>query len=197
MVEGTARGSPPRAYSSRLGMPLSFGSALGPAMFTLLALAPKCRALPAVVAKVMRTPRVKFCVAAGAMPLLAAILSANGAPATPGGVPVSAPVFGFRLAHAGSPVALKVGAGVPVATTVKLLVRPALNVVPLALVICGVTAPTVSRADGAGGTPWRARLRWSCNALELIAIHSDGGRRRHGQGVAVGRWRRNRRRHRG
>ena len=48
------------------------------------------------------------------------MLIVKGLPRAFGGVPVSAPVLGARLAHDGRPVALKVGIGVPVACTVKL-----------------------------------------------------------------------------
>ena len=80
---------------------------------------------------------MKDCTAAGAAPLLAVIVMTKGAPVTPAGVPFSTPELVFRLAQVGSPVALKIGAGVPVAVTVKVTGNPTVKMAALPLVICG------------------------------------------------------------
>ena len=62
-------------------------------------------------------------------------------------------------------MALKVGVGVPVAVTVKLLDRPAVKVVPLALVICGAM-PTVSRATALVAFPATlVAMHWNWSPL--------------------------------
>ena len=56
-------------------------------------------------------------------------------------MPASAPVPAVKVTPIGNvPVTERVGAGVPVAVTVKVLADKTLNVVALALVICGATA---------------------------------------------------------
>ena len=69
--------------------------------------------------------------------MLAVMVMAKGAPVTLGGVPESNPVVAFRLTQTGRPVALKVGAGVPVAVTAKLPGRLIVKVAVLLLVMCG------------------------------------------------------------
>jgi hypothetical protein len=82
-----------------------------------------------VIAGAWPTVSVKFCVAAGLTPLLAVIVIGN-VPVTVG-VPLSAPVAEFRVTPFGSaPVSLNVGAGKPVAVTVK---EPAWLMTKLAL----------------------------------------------------------------
>ena len=54
-----------------------------------------------------------------------------------GGVPLSTPVLAFKVAHEGSPVALNVGAGLPVAVMVKLSDCPMVKVVAFELVMAG------------------------------------------------------------
>ena len=85
------------------------------------------------------TFRTKFCVAFGAAPLLAVTVILNGAPEVFGGVPLNPPVILPSDAQGGSPLALNVGAGDPVATMVKLPGWPTVNVVLLALEIAGGT----------------------------------------------------------
>ncbi len=85
------------------------------------------------------TVSVKVCVAFGVAPLAAVKVMVNGDPVASGGVPLSTPVLGFRLAHEGRPVALNVGAELPVPVTVKLFAWPRVNVVLLALVMVGAT----------------------------------------------------------
>ena len=74
------------------------------------------------------TVSVKFWVASGKTPFVAVIVTANGDPTLSSGVPLSTPVVGFKVAQPGRPVALKVGAGLPVAVTVKVPALPAVNV---------------------------------------------------------------------
>ena len=63
-------------------------------------------------------------------------LMVNGEPVGLGGVPLSTPV-GERLAQLGRPVALNVGAGLPVALTVKLSGWPTAKIALSALVMEG------------------------------------------------------------
>src|SRR5207253_3115856 len=55
------------------------------------------------------TVNVKFCVASGKTPFAAVMVMAKGEPVVLGGVPLSTPVVGSRVAQPGKPVALKVG----------------------------------------------------------------------------------------
>ena len=93
------------------------------------------------------TVTVRFCTALGFTPLAAVTVIVKGDPAVVGGVPLRRPVTGSRLAHDGKPVALKVGAGKPVAVTAKLPAWPTVKVVLLELVIVGAT----------GVADWKAR----------------------------------------
>ena len=83
------------------------------------------------------TLRVKACVAFGPIPLLAVIVTLKGAPKVAGGVPLNIPVALYSVAQAGSPVALKTGAGVPDAVTVKLPLAPTAKVPFFGLVMTG------------------------------------------------------------
>jgi hypothetical protein len=85
------------------------------------------------------TVTVRFCTAFGFTPLAAVNVTVKGDPAVVNGVPLKTPVVAFRLAHDGKPVALKVGAGKPVAVTVKLPATPTEKMALLALVIVGAT----------------------------------------------------------
>ena len=71
------------------------------------------------------------------LPLEAAMRIENGEPVVSGGVPLRTPEVEFSVAHEGSPVAENVGAGVPVAVTVKLPASVALNDAAAALVKTG------------------------------------------------------------
>ncbi len=85
------------------------------------------------------TVRVKLWVAAVPTPLLAWIVNVNGEPVLLVGVPVMAPVVVFREAQGGKVPAemLKVGAGEPVAVTVKVPALLTEKVAALVLVIVG------------------------------------------------------------
>src|SRR5688500_12204870 len=99
------------------------------------------------------TVNVSVCVAV--TPLFAETVTVNGDPLVSGGVPVIWPVVVFSVAHDGSPVAVKVAAGVLVAMTVKLPACIAWKVAVVGLVNTGAT-PTerVAAEDSAtGGTP--------------------------------------------
>ena len=95
------------------------------------------------------TVMVRFCTALGFTPLAAVTVIVKGDPVMLNGVPLKTPVVAFRLAHEGNPVALKVGAGKPVALTVKLPAWPNVKVVLLELVIVG-----------AAGVPFRKARRY-------------------------------------
>ena len=88
----------------------------------------------------LTTVRVKFCVASGAVALVALMVTGQ-VPAVPdAGVPDSTPLPALKLTPNGRPPASdSVGDGVPVRVTVKLPALPTVKVVPAALVICGAT----------------------------------------------------------
>jgi hypothetical protein len=70
------------------------------------------------------------------------------------GVPESTPVVLLSVTPEGRfPISLKVGAGVPVAITVKVPELPLVNVTWLAEVICGADAPAMTGALGVEGAP--------------------------------------------
>ena len=94
-----------------------------------------------------RTVRLKVWFAMGETPLAAVNATVKGDPAAVGGVPLRRPVAESRLAHEGNPVALNVGAGKPVAVTVKLPARPVEKMALWALVMVGAT----------GAADWKAR----------------------------------------
>jgi hypothetical protein len=110
----------------------------------------------ALIAAPLLTVRVKLCVAALPIPLLACSVNVKGDPELLVGVPVMAPVVPSKDAQGGKvPLAmLKVGAGEPVAVTVKVPALFTENVVLLALVIAGACV-TVSVKDwvATGATP--------------------------------------------
>ncbi len=84
------------------------------------------------------TVSVKLCVALAPTPLAALSVSAYVPAVPPAGVPERTPVAGFSATPEGSaPVTEKVGAGNPVAVTVKVPALPVTNVVLFALVIAG------------------------------------------------------------
>ena len=84
------------------------------------------------------TDRVKFCVALEPTPFNAVKLIGYTPPIPAAGVPLSTPVVVLNVTPVGSnPVSVKVGAGSPVAVTVKVPGAATVNVVLLALVIAG------------------------------------------------------------
>ena len=96
-----------------------------------------------VMAGAAFTVKVKDCVASGLFPLVAVMVIGN-VPAWVG-VPESTPVVLLRVTPVGSaPVSLKVGAGDPVAVTVKVPGLLFVNVVVFAEVIAGALEPPVT-----------------------------------------------------
>jgi hypothetical protein len=96
------------------------------------------------------TDRVKACVAFGNNPLLAVIVI--GVTDGPAGVPliVAVPsVLSWKVRGLGSDpeVILKLGVGVPVVVTVKLPFTPTVNVLLMALVICGGVFTVILTVD--------------------------------------------------
>jgi hypothetical protein len=84
------------------------------------------------------TVSVKLWVALGRTPFCAVIVIGYVPPVLAPGVPARIPVAAVKVTPAGRvPVTLKVGAGVPVAVTVKVPAVPTVNVVVPALVIVG------------------------------------------------------------
>src|SRR5260221_360588 len=95
-------------------------------------------ALALVIAGAALTVSVKLCVALAPTPLAAPSVSEYVPAVPPAGVPERTPVAGFSVTPEGSaPVTEKVGAGKPVAVTVKVPAFPVTKVVLLALVIAG------------------------------------------------------------
>jgi hypothetical protein len=94
--------------------------------------------LALVIAGAWSIVSVKLCVAAEPTPLEAVIVRLY-APAVPAaGVPLSTPVDALKVTPVGNaPDSLKVGAGDPLAVTVKLPALPTLKAALLALVITG------------------------------------------------------------
>src|SRR4051812_36159891 len=102
--------------------------------------------------EVSLTVSVKACVASGADPLAATIVSGKTPPVL--GMPLRTP-DGESVTPAGRELAVvKIGAGLPLAVKVNELLVPAVNVAALALVICGSTG-CHSKAPMSGGL-WRA-----------------------------------------
>src|SRR5262245_55471551 len=96
--------------------------------------------LALVIAGASSTVSVKFCLASGAMPLLALIVSGHTLPVPAAGVPLSMPAA-LKVTPVGScPVSEKDGVGVPMAVTVNASADPTLKVVLLPLVIAGGSA---------------------------------------------------------
>src|SRR5437870_2153572 len=93
--------------------------------------------MPIVSITPVPTVKVKVWVAFGKTPFAAVIVTTNGDPIVLGGVPLSTPVVEFKVAQTGNPVALKVGAGEPIAVTVKVPAAPTVKVAWLTLVING------------------------------------------------------------
>jgi hypothetical protein len=84
------------------------------------------------------TVSVKLCVAFVPVPFCAVMAIGKTPPAPAPGVPPSTPVVEFKVTPAGNaPVSLNVGAGNPVAATVKVPNVPTVNVVLFPLVITG------------------------------------------------------------
>src|SRR5215472_5970357 len=84
------------------------------------------------------TVNVKFCVALLPTPLLAVNVMEYVLPVPAAGVPLRTPVVVLNVTPVGSaPVSLNVGAGNPVAVTVKVPAVPTVKVVLFALVIAG------------------------------------------------------------
>ena len=108
-----------------------------------------------VVVLAFCTVRVKFWVAFGNVPLLAVNVKGY-VPAVPAaGVPLKIPVAGAKDTPVGKePVMERVGAGEPVAVTVKVFAMPTVKVVAFALVMTGgaiegfvnTTSPPLGRA---------------------------------------------------
>jgi hypothetical protein len=100
--------------------------------------------LALVIAGASSTVSVKFCVALLPTPLLAVNMMEYVLPVPAAGVPLRTPVVVLNVTPVGSaPVSLNVGAGNPVAVTVKVPAVPTVNVVLLPLVMAG-GCPTVS-----------------------------------------------------
>ena len=93
---------------------------------------------------VVTTVNVKLWVALGVVPLLAVNNMVNGEPSAVSAVPFITPVRLSSLAHEGRPAAAKVGAGVPVARTVKLPGLPTEKLEVLELVMAGATGTVLT-----------------------------------------------------
>jgi hypothetical protein len=89
---------------------------------------------------------VKLCVASAPAPLCAVNVMGYAAPVPASGIPANTPVAGVKVTPLGSvPDSLSVGAGVPVAITVKVPAMPTVKVALIALVIVGDCAPVTVR----------------------------------------------------
>ena len=107
--------------------------------------AAKVAELPEVIVGAWSTVSVNVWVALGLVPLAAVMVIAKLPPVPAAGVPESTPLVELRVTPFGSvPDSLKVGAGLPVAVTVKVPADPTVKVVEFAEVIDGAVAKVVT-----------------------------------------------------
>jgi hypothetical protein len=115
-----------------------------------------------VIAGASSTVKENACDASVPIPLVAVIVSGYVPPVPASGVPEITPVVKSNVTPPGSgPASVNVGAGKPVAVTVKLPSEPTVNVVAAALVIAGASL-TVSVND------WVASLPTPFDAVNVI-----------------------------
>ena len=134
---------------SHVGRPVAVNVGAGEPDAVTVKLA-ACVALNCAVAPLVKiggtingtTVRANVCVTG--VPFVAVIVIARGEPVVSGAVPLRTPVVALSVSQAGRPVAVKVGAGLPVAATVNVPASVARNCAVATLVNTGA-AMTVLR----------------------------------------------------